>query len=255
MTLAQLQSAYRDYLLSGDSAKLAPAIVADAFDAGERLSIYRNNFLISLGEALKSNFPVTLQLLGNDFFEQAARRFVLAQPPLRPCLFEYGASFADYLHGLPQLAALPYVAEMAGFEFARITAYNAPIEQHLSTDMLAGLSEEQLETLPIRRAQHTRIVTVHAPIIELWQAHQKPEPDLSSIDMTERPRTLLICRPDRTLVVQELNAPTARFLAAAEGETQLGHAAAASGAEDEAVLSRVIAPMLELRLLAMPATP
>src|SRR6266545_3762491 len=86
VTLAQLQSAYRDYLLSGDSAKLAPAIVADAFDAGERLSIYRNNFLISLGEALKSNFPVTLQLLGNDFFEQAARRFVLAQPPLRPCL-------------------------------------------------------------------------------------------------------------------------------------------------------------------------
>src|SRR5512145_7017 len=93
--LADLQAAYRGYLLSGDSAPLAPAIVADSFDGPERLAIYRNNFLISLGEALKANFPVTLQLLGTDFFEQAARRFVISRPPQRPCLFEYGAGFAD----------------------------------------------------------------------------------------------------------------------------------------------------------------
>src|SRR5213593_273970 len=97
MRLADLQSAYRDYLLTGDSAGLAPAIVADAFDGAERLAIYRNNFLISLGEALKANFPVTLQLVGGGFFEQAARRFVLAHPPRRPCMFEYGAGFPDYL--------------------------------------------------------------------------------------------------------------------------------------------------------------
>ena len=40
----------RSYLLSGDSAPLAPAIVADSFDGPERLAIYRNNFLISLGD-------------------------------------------------------------------------------------------------------------------------------------------------------------------------------------------------------------
>ena len=67
MRLAELQAAYRGYLLSGDSAALAPAIVADSFDGPERLAIYRNNFLISLGEALKANFPVTRQLLGTDF--------------------------------------------------------------------------------------------------------------------------------------------------------------------------------------------
>src|SRR5262245_56434113 len=100
MRLADLQSAYRRYLLTGDGTTLAPAIVVDAFDAAERLSIYRNNFLISLGEALKANFPVTLQLVGSGFFEQAARRFVLAHPPRRPCVFEYGAEFPDYLRAL-----------------------------------------------------------------------------------------------------------------------------------------------------------
>ncbi len=253
MRLADLQAAYRGYLLTGDSAPLAPAIVADAFDGAERLAIYRNNFLISLGEALKANFPVTLQLVGRDFFEQAAGRFVLANPPQHPCLFEYGAEFPDYLRDLPELAVLPYVAEMACFEFARIAAYNAPAEHYISADILAGLPPEQLEGLPIRRARHARIVQVGTPVLPLWKAHQNREPDLSGIDMTPRPHALLVCRPDRTLVVQQLDAPAARFLSAAEEETPLGIAAAQCDAGNDAALGRIIALALELRLLARPA--
>ena len=255
MKLAQLQTAYRDYLLTGDSAKLAPAIVADAFDAAERLAIYRNNFLISLGEALKANFPVTLQLLGGDFFEQAARRFVLANPPEQPCLFEYGARLPDYLRDLPQLEAMPYVAEMARFEVARIVAYNAPTEAYLSAGRLAGLSPEQLEATPIRLARHVRIVSVRAPVLVLWQAHQKPEPDLAGIDMNARSHSLLVCRPDRLLITREVDEPAARFLSAAQAGTRLGAAAAQSGAADDAALGAIIALALELRLLAASARP
>lgn len=252
MKLAQLQSAYRAYLVSGDAAPLAPAIVADSFDAAERLAIYRNNFLISLTEALKANFPVTLQLLGGDFFEQAARRFVLAHPPQQPCLFEYGAAFADYLRDLPQLGSMPYVAEMARFEFARIAAYNAPSESSLSTNQLAALSPEQLDDLPIRLARHARIVPVRAPVLALWLAHQKPDPDLAAIDMSARPHSLLVCRPDHLLAMREIDGSMARFLSAAQEGTRLGLAAAQSGAGDDAGLSRVIALALELRLLATP---
>jgi hypothetical protein len=250
MRLADLQAAYRGYLLTGDSAPLAPAIVADAFDAAERLGIYRNNFLISLGEALKANFPVTLQLLGGDFFAQAARRFVLDHPPQRPCLFEYGVSFPDYLDGLPQLGAMPYVAGMARFEFARVAAYNAPAERCLTTERLARLSPEQLDALPIRLSRHARIVSAEAPLLDLWKTHQKPEPDLAGIDMSPRPHALLICRPDRLLVVRELDTNVARFLSAAREETSLGRAAAQCGVQDDAALSRIIALALDLRLLA-----
>lgn len=249
MRLAELQAAYRDYLLTGESERLAPAIVEDAFDGAERLGIYRNNFLIGLGEALKANFPVTLQLLGREFFEQAARRFVLAHPPRRPCLFEYGAAFPDYLRDLPQLSALPYVAETARFELARVASYNAPAEEYVTAEILAGLSADRLEMLSIRRARHAQIVAVNAPVLALWKAHQEPGPDLSAIDMVPRLHALLVCRPDRTLVVQELDAPAARFLAAAEDETPLGRAAAKSGAMDAAALGRIIALALTLRLL------
>ena len=252
MRLADLQDAYRAYLLSGDSGKLAPAIIADAFDGAERLNIYRSNFMIGLGEALKANFPVTLQLLGRDFFEQAAQRFVLAHPPRRPCLFEYGAEFPDYLRELPDLSALPYVAEMARFEFARVASYNAPAERCVSADALAACAPDRLEALAIRRARHAQLVSLNAPVMDLWKAHQAPVPDLSAVDMTTRSRALLVCRPDRTLVVRELDAPAFRFLSAAENETRLGLAVAQSGAENDAALSRIVALVLELRLLASP---
>jgi hypothetical protein len=248
--LADLQAAYRGYLLSGDSAALAPAIVADSFDGPERLAIYRNNFLISLGEALKANFPVTLQLLGTDFFEQTARRFVLSQPPQRPCLFEYGAGFADYLRDLPQLAIRPYIVDMARFEFARVAAYNAPVEPAVATETLIGLSPEQLEALPIRRARHALVVAVRAPVLALWQAHQAAEPDFAAIDMTPRSYVLLVCRPEQALMYQELELSASAFLLAAEHETNLGIAAAQCGAIDDGTLGRIIALALQLRLLA-----
>jgi hypothetical protein len=249
MRLAELQAAYRGYLLSGDSAPLAPTIVADSFDGPERLAIYRNNFLISLAEALKANFPVTLQLLGTDFFEQAARRFVLAQPPRRPCLFEYGAGFADHLRDLPHLATRPYIVDMARFEFARIAAYNASVEPAVTPETLIGLSPERLEALAIRRARHAVIIAVRAPVLALWQAHQIAEPDFTAIDMTARLHALLVCRPDQALMYQELDLSASAFLLAAEHETSLGTAAAQCGATDDATLGRIIALALQLKLL------
>jgi hypothetical protein len=252
MKLAELQSAYRGYLLTGDSAALAPAIVADAFDAAERLGIYRSNFLISLGEALKASFPVTLQLLGDDFFAQAARRFVLSQPPRQPCLFEYGAAFAEYLQALPELAALPYVADMARFEHARIAAYNAATAPWVSAETLGRIAPERLDALPVRLARHAQIVAVQAPVLALWEAHQRPGPDLAGLDMTARPHALLVCRPDHMLMVRELERPAAQFLLSAATGTTLGRAATQSGTEDGAVLSRIIALALELGLLVTP---
>jgi len=54
------------------------------------------------------------------------------------------------------------------------------------------------------------------------------------------------------LVVQQLDAPAARFLSAAEEETPLGIAAAQCDAGNDAALGRIIALALELRLLARP---
>jgi len=253
MNLAELQSAYRDYLMGGDARPLAASVVEDSFDAAERLQIYRNNFLTSLGEALKANFPVARMMLGEDFFAQTARGFILRAPPARPCLFEYGDGFAEFLAELPEMAELPYVPEMAGFEFARIAAYNAPVEKLLTDAEIARVPPERLTDLPIRLAQHVRLLSVRYPIMALWQAHQAAEPDLAAIDMTQRPHTLLTCRPHRTLVAQEIEPEAALFLGVARHQTTLALAAEACGPNlDPERLGLVIGLALQHRLLVSP---
>lgn len=252
MNLAALQGAYRTYLLHGRSDDLTDSIVAGSFDAEERLQIYRNNFLIGLGAALKANFPITAELVGEDFFAQAARAFVLKSPPAKPCLFEYGAGFADYLADLPQLATLPYVAEMARFEFARVSAYHAPVESLLGEAEMGRIAPEALADLPIRLAAHVQLLPLRFPIAELWQAHQSAA-DLAAVEMiAQAPYTLLICRPQRSLMVQQINTETLQFLSAARQPSTLAQAADACGPEmDSDRLGRVIGLALQHRLLVM----
>ena len=253
MNLSELQNAYRAYLIGGEPGSLGGAVVEDSFDSTERLRIYRNNFLISLGEALNTNFPVVRQIVGDDFFAQAARAFILRAPPSKPCLFEYGEGFSEFLAELPEMAELPYVAEMANFEFARIAVYHASVEALLTDAAIARVAPEKLAELPIRLAQHVRLLPVRFPILDLWQAHQAPDPDLAALDMGPRPHTLLVCRPHRTLVTQRIEPDVTLFLSTAMRPTTLAQAAEACGPNlTPDRLSQVIGLALQHRLLISP---
>jgi hypothetical protein len=70
--------------------------------------------------------------------------------------------------------------------------------------------------------------------------------------MTPKSRVLLVCRPEQTLLYQELDLSASAFLLAAEHETSLGIAAARCGATDDETLGRIVALALQLRLLAAP---
>src|SRR5438093_395258 len=121
----------------------------------------------------------------------------------RPALTGNAAGRSGQGAGAPRRMRL--AALQAAYRGYLLTGDSAPAERCLTAETLASLSPEQLDTLPIRLSRHARIVSAEAPLHDLWRAHQKPEPDLSGIDMSPRPHALLICRPDRLLVVQELD--------------------------------------------------
>jgi hypothetical protein len=155
MTLGELQRAFARYLLEGDDRDLAPAINSDWFEPAERLAIYRNNFLISLGDALVANFPVTTQMLGADFMRQVARLYIGASPPRSPRIVEFGGGLPRFLESRAELRDYPYVAEMAAFEWLRIRAWDP--SRFLRASDLGALAPGELERLrvgltPCRRA-------------------------------------------------------------------------------------------------------
>lgn len=104
--LASLQRAFASGLLGQDDAILGH-IQPGRFAPDALLQIYRNNFILGLTEVLASSYPAVRAMVGETFFEAAARGFVLAAPLEEGSVMDYGGGFGDWLVRLPTTAALP----------------------------------------------------------------------------------------------------------------------------------------------------
>ncbi|MDP1007294.1 HvfC/BufC N-terminal domain-containing protein, partial [Klebsiella pneumoniae] len=83
--------------------------------------------------ALATAYPVTLQLVGDEFFHAMASIFVQAHPPTSPLISQYGSTFAQFIQGFEPAASVPYLADIARLERLRVCAYHAadctPLDQ------------------------------------------------------------------------------------------------------------------------------
>jgi hypothetical protein len=140
--LHELQQAFAaSLLLEGDGA-VCGHIIEDGFSAAERLRIYRNTFRSTLTEALRLAYPAVDRLVGRDFFDRAAERFIHATPPSSAYLNEYGDGFADFLAGFEPAGALPYLPDVARFEWALSVAANAVDAPVLAAEALAAIDPQ-----------------------------------------------------------------------------------------------------------------
>jgi hypothetical protein len=114
--LPELQRRVAGAILTGDLAAAAPAVCGDGLSPEARLRVYRNHVRITLAEALGATFPATARLLGGNGFGHLARRFVGTHPPTQPCLAEYGRDFPAFLGRQPDLADVPFAADLARLE-------------------------------------------------------------------------------------------------------------------------------------------
>ncbi len=142
--LAELQRGFSKALL--DPSRDAPAGVCgpDGAAAGRRFDIYRNNVVVSLGEALAATYPAVQRLLGEAYFRALAAEYVRAHPPESPVLLFYGAAFAGFVDAFPPLAGYPYLADVARIEWAWLQAYHAADADPLAPETVAAVAPEQL---------------------------------------------------------------------------------------------------------------
>src|SRR5712692_624681 len=94
-TLLEVQRAMRASLVDRNAGPAA-AMLAENVGA-DRLSIYRNTFVIGVTKALRLSYPAVHRLVGAEFFEGTAGLFLAQQPPRTAYLDQYGADFPEFL--------------------------------------------------------------------------------------------------------------------------------------------------------------
>jgi hypothetical protein len=225
--LPELQKSFLDAIVSGDPSCLADAVIGNGFTPAQRIQVYRNNTFITLTEALAATYPAIVRLVDRSFFNFAAARFIPGNLPERPCLFEYGGGFGDFLAGFAPVADYPYLPDVARLEWAVNTAWNAPARAPLAFEALARAATAAGETL--RLGLDALYLASEWNVDEIWHAN-RGEADAETTPVST-PVRLQIRRGGPGVIVERLDAATWSLRQhLARGET-LGHAAAAAFAE------------------------
>jgi Putative DNA-binding domain len=175
----------------------------------ERFAVYRNNVFASLVSALCENFPVTLTLVGDEFFRAMARAYVHARKPSSEQLHGYGKDLPKFIAAFPPASALPYLSDVAAVETAWSESWAAQDMPAVPLATLVALPVAALAAARVSPHAATRIVRSDWPVGSIWQAHQVEHPELS--DITWLPETVLITRRAATIHLQLLPAGPAIF--------------------------------------------
>jgi hypothetical protein len=204
--LAALQADMARALLSGRYDGLAAAVQSGPITAEEALGVHRNTALHGLVNALRLDHPTVDALVGADFFDQAARAFIDAHPPTGAWLAGYGEAFADFLAGHGPAGELPYLADVARFDFALEQVGGA----------VSGLDGPALDLGAARLTLDgsLRLIALHYPAPAIRDAIREDEDRLADLDLRPCRHDLALWRLADGVGVRPIVPASAAFLAA-----------------------------------------
>jgi len=238
--LRDLQTAFREGVLTGHEEAAHAFIAADGIGRGKRFSIYRLNTGISLTRTLATCFPVVEALVGGDFFKAMARAFIARHPPARPQLLAYGDDLPAFIEGFGPAASVPYLADMARLEWARNETLFAADDGVLTARELEALPMGRYGDLRFRLHPSVRLVESRWPVFAIWQAHQQ-EP-VAAFPRREMPERALVLRPYHRVETARLSPGDHALLKALLAGDSLAEAAAvAATVEPDIDLMAVLA--------------
>ncbi len=229
-TLAEVQAEFAAAL--SDPMIVAPATLVgpDGEPAPRRFAVYRNNVIVGMVNALRSSFPVTERIVGEDFFQAMARAYALAEPPRSPLLMDYGVTFADFIAGFAPAAALPYLPDVARIERAWREAYHAADAEPLTAEDFAGTDGDRVAGLRLTLHPSLRLLRSAFPAQTIWTMNAS-DGEVGPVDFGQAEDTLIV-RPDAEVTVCRVPPGGAAFVAALGRSASLGAAAAEALADD-----------------------
>ena len=213
-----------------------------------RFNIYRNNIMVSLTESLTLSFNVTAQLTGLAFFQAMAREFIRTHLPNSAILVNYGDQLPAFIRHFPPAASLPYLPDMAQFEYLWLQSCHSADSTPITAETLAYWLDkpEQLSECRLVLAPAMRLFSSHFAIDQIWLAHQPHSLHaLRDIDLNQ-PTYLLLSRPALDVELHPLSAAQFQLLNALQQGLSLSTALERA---PDADLNALFARLIEQRLI------
>jgi len=207
----ELERDFATAILGGPDEAIAGQIQGDGLEPAARIAVYRHHVFVTLTEALEATYPIVVRLVDRRFFAYAADWYIRRNPPVGPCLFEYGESFADFLAAFPPCRDLAYLADVARLEWAMNRALHAEDAVTLDPRWLSAVPPGELARLKLRLHPSLSLLESPWPIDQIWRANQPGADPEATVSLDAGAVRLEICRLEDCVVFRPMTPGTYAF--------------------------------------------
>lgn len=185
-----------------------------------RLAIYRQTIFHSLQNALNTSYPVIGRLVGTEFFRFLTQQYIQQYPSVSGDLNRYGDAFFQLLQALPEVAELPYLADITQLEWFVQLSENARDSSTFPIEKLMTVAPEHYPSLQFFLNPSVFLLSSQYPIADIWLANQADND--GSVELQTGVFYTLIQRHHYQVNVTTLNAEQWAFLTAIEQGMSFG---------------------------------
>lgn len=171
--LRQWQEMVQENILSSNSQsknELMAQLKCGGAKPEMRLGVYIDAYVLRLLEALRSNYPVLHQLLGDDYFDVMACRYLKMYPPGYASIRWFGDHLSDFLEKEVPYTNVPSIAELAGFEWALRHTIDAADADIVTPEYLQSLAPEVWSDLAFHVHPSLTILKLDWNAPQIWSA-------------------------------------------------------------------------------------
>ncbi|MBS9778053.1 MAG: putative DNA-binding domain-containing protein [Gammaproteobacteria bacterium] len=157
--------------LKGEDSNITDSIIAnDKGDAVERMAIYKDAYAMRLMDILYGDYPTIHEILGTETFFSMAKEYLEKYPSTSFTVRHFGQYLPKFLQEAAPYSDYPYLWQIADFEWAKGTVFDAPDTELFTIEELASIDPEEWEniTFTFIPAMSRLIYDYNVP--QIWQA-------------------------------------------------------------------------------------
>lgn len=143
--------------------------------AAERLDVYAQMYWARLHDVLRDDFRRVAALLGPERFEAGVLAYLSANPSEHPSVRWVGRHFAAFLAARPPVEGLPFVADLARLEWARVEVFDAPDAEPMRADDLRRIAPADWPDLRIELIPALQVLQSAWPVHAIWTTTEAGE--------------------------------------------------------------------------------
>jgi len=141
-----------------------------ALGPAARIDVYAQMYWARILDVLREDFGRVAAILGPERFDAVARDYLARHPSTHPSLRYVGGRFPEFLAGEAEREGMPFLADLARFEWARLEVFDAPDAEPLRLDELREIPPAEWPDLTFRPIPAFLLIESAWPVHEIWAA-------------------------------------------------------------------------------------